>query len=79
MNESVGIVLDDMIDTVDDVTIAYRGEFPQREIHLLKGVLPQAVCFHIKRYNINEIPMETEGINEWLQKCWDEKEDRLKE
>jgi len=37
------------------------------------------VHFHIKRYNINDLPNEDEKIGEWLQKRWDEKEIRLQE
>lgn len=79
MNFSKDLFLENMIDTIDDVTIAYQGDFPQKEIDVLRGVLPQVVYFHIKRYNINEIPMDNEKIDRWLQQCWDEKEDRLKE
>jgi hypothetical protein len=71
--------LDDLIDTVDDVTIAYEGDFPITELDILKGHIPKVVHFHIKRYNINDLPEEDEKIGEWLQKCWDEKEIRLKE
>jgi hypothetical protein len=71
--------LDDIIDTVDDITIGYEGNFPVTEFDLLKGHLPKVVHFHVKRYNINEIPNEDEQIDRWLLKCWDEKENRLKE
>ncbi|CAF1066220.1 unnamed protein product [Adineta steineri] len=69
----------DMIDTVDDVTIGYEGKFPITEIDLLKGYFPKVVHFHIKRYNINDLPQEDEKIAQWLQKCWDDKENQLKE
>jgi lysocardiolipin and lysophospholipid acyltransferase len=69
----------DLIDTVDDVTIGYEGKFPVTELDLLKGHIPKVVHFHVKRYNINEIPQEDEQIDQWLLKCWDEKENRLKE
>ncbi|CAF1526821.1 unnamed protein product, partial [Adineta steineri] len=69
----------DMIDTVDDVTIGYEGKFPITEIDLLKGYFPKVVHFHIKRYNINDLPQEDEKIAQWLQKCWNDKENQLKE
>jgi hypothetical protein len=68
-----------MIDTVDDITIGYEGNFPVTELDLLKGHLPKIVHFDVKRYNINEIPKEDEQIDQWLKTCWDEKENRLKE
>lgn len=70
---------DDMIDTVDDVTIAYEGSFPKTQMDLLKGHLPHVIHFHVKRHNISEIPTENDKIDQWLQQCWDEKENRLKE
>ncbi|CAF0790157.1 unnamed protein product [Rotaria sordida] len=70
---------DNMIDNVDDVTIAYEGNFPVTELDLLKGVVPKVVHFHVKRYPINDLPQEDEKIGQWLQDCWNEKENRLKE
>jgi len=69
----------DIIDTVDDVTIGYEGNIPEAEIDLLKGYIPKVIHFHVKRYNVNDLPNEDEEIGQWLQKCWDEKENRLKE
>lgn len=71
--------LDEMIDNVDDVTIGYEGNFPTREIDLIKGVIPKVVYFHVDRYHINDLPQEDEKIGEWLQNCWEKKENRLKE
>ncbi|CAF3967420.1 unnamed protein product [Rotaria sp. Silwood2] len=68
-----------MIDNVDDVTIGYEGNFPVTELDLLKGVLPKVVHFHVKRYSINDLSQKDEKIGQWLQNCWDEKENRLKE
>ncbi|UJR23718.1 hypothetical protein I4U23_026698 [Adineta vaga] len=69
----------DIVDAIDDVTIGYEGQFPITELDLLKGRFPKVVHFHIKRYNINELPQDSEQIGDWLRKCWDEKENRLKE
>ncbi|CAF0855490.1 unnamed protein product [Rotaria sp. Silwood1] len=70
---------DDIIDNVDDVTIGYEGNFPVTEFDLLKGVIPKVIHFHVKRFSINDLPQEDEKINQWLQNCWNEKENRLKE
>jgi hypothetical protein len=71
--------LDDIIDTIDDVTIGYEGNFPITELDLLKGHVPKAVHFHVERFNINDLPKEDEQIGQWLQERWNEKENRLKE
>jgi len=70
---------DEILDAVDDVTIGYEGSIPATEIDLLRGYIPDAIHFHVKRYQINDIPHTNEQIGEWLQNRWDEKEDRLKE
>jgi len=70
---------DEILDAIDDVTIGYEGVIPGAEIDLLKGYIPKAVHFHVKRYNANDIPKTDKEIGEWLQYCWDEKENRLKE
>jgi hypothetical protein len=71
--------LDDILDAVDDVTIGYEGDIPEAEIDLLKGHIPKIVHFHVKRYDINDIPKTDEQIGQWLENCWDKKEDHLKE
>jgi len=48
-------------------------------LDLLKGHIPQAVHFHVERFNINDLPKEDEQIGQWLQERWNEKENRLKE
>ncbi|CAF0813800.1 unnamed protein product [Rotaria sp. Silwood1] len=70
---------DEILDTIDDVTIGYEGLIPEAEIDLLKGQIPKAVHFHVKRYNINDLPKTDEEIGQWLQNRWNEKENRLKE
>jgi hypothetical protein len=72
-------ILENIIDAIDDVTIGYEGKFPITELDLLKGYIPNVVHFHVKRYKLNELPTEDEQIGQWLLKCWDEKENRLKE
>jgi len=51
---------------------------PRGEKDILLGIFPQQVHFHIRRYLISDIPLNTEkefGI--WLQQRWDEKEKLL--
>jgi len=70
---------DEILDTIDDVTIGYEGDIPEAEIDLLKGSIPKIVHFHVKRYNINDLPKTDEDIGQWLENVWDKKEDHLKE
>lgn len=73
------VCLDDILDAVDDVTVGYEGNIPETELSLLKGHIPKAIHFHVKRYSISDIPQTDEEIGEWLQQCWAEKEARLRE
>jgi lysocardiolipin and lysophospholipid acyltransferase len=70
---------DKVLDAVDDVTIGYEGNIPATEIDLIKGHIPKAIHFHVKRYFINDLPVSDDEVGYWLQNCWDEKENRLKE
>lgn len=76
--EIILIRLGGIIDAIDDVTIGYEGEFPITELDLLKGRFPKVVHFHVKRHKLNEIPHDEQQIGDWLRKCWDDKENRLK-
>ena len=71
--------LDKFLDAVDDVTIGYEGNIPEGEIDLIKGHIPQAIHFHVKRYLIDDLPLSDDDLGYWLQNCWNEKETRLKE
>ncbi|CAF1607361.1 unnamed protein product [Adineta ricciae] len=68
----------EIIDAIDDVTIGYEGKFPITELDLLKGLFPKIVHFHVKRHKLSEIPQDEQQIGDWLRKCWDDKENRLK-
>jgi lysocardiolipin and lysophospholipid acyltransferase len=70
-------ILEDILDTVDDITIGYEGDIPQAEIDLLKGYIPQAVHFHVQRHNVNDLPQTDKEIGQWLEQTWNDKEDRL--
>jgi len=67
-----------IVDTVDDITIGYEGNFPIDLLDFVKGQFPTVVHFHIKRYAEDSLPKENQDIDEWLQIRWVEKEDQLK-
>ena len=60
-------LLDNIVDTVDDITIGYEGNFPIDLIDFVKGQIPKVVYFHIKRYSEDSLPKENKDIDVWLQ------------
>jgi len=69
---------DGILDAIDDVTIGYEGNLPETELDLVKGQIPKSVHFHVKRYDVNDLPTNEKEIGEWLQTRWNEKEKNLK-
>ncbi|CAH2084662.1 unnamed protein product [Euphydryas editha] len=62
--------------SVYDVTVAY--DVPaQTEMDLLHGKMPKHVHFHIKRYDIEDLPYGEEELRMWLQDRWKEKNTSL--
>ncbi|KHJ86323.1 Acyltransferase, partial [Oesophagostomum dentatum] len=69
----------DYISYVYDVTVAYEDVIVDTEMRLLKdGVFPKNVHFDVKKYDINEIPADSEKSAEWLKELWNNKERRLR-
>lgn len=68
----------DILDSIDDVTVAYEGDFARNELDLLKGRIPRAVHFDVKRYDVKDLPVDDKEAGRWLQICWENKEERLK-
>lgn len=66
------------IDAVYDCTIAFPGFFPQNPVLLMKGLMPEALDFHVMRYDIHQLPHTTEGLETWVQERFREKEERLR-
>lgn len=67
------------LDAVYDLTIAYPDYIPQSEIDLIRGKLPDAVHFHIKRISSTEIPTHDSTLRKWLENRWSDKEQILSE
>lgn len=44
----------------------------------MKGLMPEAVDYHIMRYDIRQLPQTTEGLNTWVEERFREKEERLR-
>lgn len=61
------------------MTVGYPQNIPQREADLILGNCPKEVHFNIKRHPIQSVPVTEEGLQEWCNKRWEEKEDKLKQ
>ncbi|KAI6187031.1 PlsC domain-containing protein [Aphelenchoides besseyi] len=65
---------------VYDVTVAYPAEIVQNETDMiLKGRLSRNVHYHIRKYEIDDLPSDEDGLGRWLLTVWAEKEKRLEQ
>ncbi|KAI6213986.1 PlsC domain-containing protein [Aphelenchoides besseyi] len=63
-----------------DVTVAYPAEIVQNETDMiLKGRLSRNVHYHIRKYDISDLPSDEDGLSRWLLSVWTEKEKRLEQ
>ncbi|KAL1122108.1 hypothetical protein AAG570_003514 [Ranatra chinensis] len=65
------------LDAIYDLSVGYPGTLPETEVDVAKGIFPEQVHFHIKRYPTEEVPVNEGDLKEWLCLLWKEKEDRL--
>ncbi|XP_045585152.1 lysocardiolipin acyltransferase 1 isoform X2 [Procambarus clarkii] len=65
------------LNAVYDVTVAYPKTLPLTELDLAKGLMPEEVHFHIKRYQARSLPQTEEGLRIWLGGVWEEKDKLL--
>lgn len=67
------------LDAVHDITVAYPKNIPQTERHLVLGLFPREIHFHVQRYPLSVLPEQADHLQAWCQKRWAEKEKRLRE
>ncbi|KAG8254542.1 lysocardiolipin acyltransferase 1-like [Homalodisca vitripennis] len=65
------------LDAVYDFSVGYPGSLPQSEMDVLRGIFPEEVHFHIKRYPTSEMPTSDAGLKEWVNDLWQQKEQTL--
>uniref|UniRef100_A0A0N5AAR5 PlsC domain-containing protein n=1 Tax=Syphacia muris TaxID=451379 RepID=A0A0N5AAR5_9BILA len=66
------------INCIYDVTIAYPDNVVQNELELvLKGKVPKAVHFDIRRIDISQVPKNANEMNNWINSLWIAKEAKL--
>lgn len=68
----------EIIDAIDDITIGYEGDIACKEVDLIKGKIPSVIHFHVKRYQVSDLPKTDDETATWLLERWDAKEDQLK-
>ncbi|XP_074026786.1 lysocardiolipin acyltransferase 1 isoform X2 [Leptinotarsa decemlineata] len=73
------LLLKNSLDAVYDVTLVYPDTVPQTEKLLLKGQFPKEVKVHFVRYPKTILPTSEDGLREFLEKKWSDKEKTLKE
>lgn len=69
----------DNLDAVHDITVAYPQNIPQTERHLLLGLFPREIHFHVRRFSAACLPSSEERLQRWCQERWREKEQRLRD
>lgn len=74
-----------MIDSVHDVTVAYRnGEIPESELMFLNGALPDEIHFYLDTFHLSDIFKSEQQVDDnqelenWLNERWSHKERFLK-
>ncbi|XP_051941370.1 lysocardiolipin acyltransferase 1 [Hippocampus zosterae] len=69
----------DNLDAVHDITVAYPKNIPQTERHLMLGLFPREIHFHVRRYPVNTLPAASAELESWCRERWAEKESRLQD
>lgn len=59
--------------------MAYPQNIPQTERHLVLGLFPREIHFHVRRYTASALPRCAAELQLWCQERWHEKELRLRE
>lgn len=71
-------VAESYLKNVYDITVGYPDEIVSSELEILQnGRFPHAVHFDVKRYKENDLPKDSCGLADWINKIWKEKENRL--
>ena len=67
------------LQSVYDMTVGYPDAFAPTELEFVnQGRIPCEVHYHVKRYDVSELPESEEDLEAWLRQRWVEKEERLR-
>ncbi|XP_061551752.1 lysocardiolipin acyltransferase 1 isoform X2 [Phycodurus eques] len=69
----------DNLDAVHDITVAYPKNIPQTERHIMLGLFPREIHFHVRRYPVATLPAPSAELESWCRERWAEKESRLRD
>ncbi|CAL9687069.1 unnamed protein product [Knipowitschia caucasica] len=69
----------DNLDAVHDITVAYPQNIPQTERHLVLGLFPREIHFHVQRFEASTLPLGAKDLEAWCRERWAEKETRLRD
>ena len=65
--------------TIVNISIGYVGTIPQNEKDISNGNWPTEIHFFAEQFASSNLPCDEEGLTQWLQECWEEKEEQLKQ
>lgn len=72
--------LDNYIDYVYDVTVAYPTEIVQSELDLfMLGACPKKIVFDFRKIEVKSMPKGDKELGTWLTDLWAAKEERLRQ
>ena len=63
--------------SVVNMSVAYVGGMPQNERDIAAGNWPKEIHFYARHVPPAELPNDDQGLEEWLKRCWDDKEKQL--
>lgn len=67
------------LDALYDVTLVYCDNIPQTEKSLMRGDFPKIVKMHFVRHPLDNLPKTEEGLRNFLERSWLQKEKIIKE
>ena len=67
------------LDAVYDITVGYPDALAKTEGDLTKGkYIPREIHYNIRHYQAEDLPTDEQGLTQWLEERWREKEESLK-
>lgn len=66
------------VPTLVNISVGYVGAMPQNESDISAGKWPDEIHFFSEQKPLTTLPSDEQGLTQWLQQCWEEKEKQLK-
>jgi len=72
------LLKNEQIKYVQDITIGYpKGAVSNEMDMILRGKFPEEVHFHIEKFKVQDLPHDWEGLGDWVESRFEEKEAKL--